>query len=176
MSKQVNENSAKIANLEAAQANKLKQNEDRIASIELQQERTTQFSRKNQLIIKGAALTYEVENIHVETIEKLSSILHIPKERLKKAEFRKSGKCVLMTTQDPDDKYALFEAVRAIKLVNLSINEFLTPYKAKLLYELRKIKYETKKFYSVFSMNGKIFVTYQERGPKSLINSLDDIQ
>jgi hypothetical protein len=172
-------NNAKISKLEVAEPKKNKQEEERITEIEKRQEIAEQINRKNKIIIKGPAINYDEEDLRTEVINKLSAMLHIQRDRLSKSTFQKfgkMGKCVLMTVQEPDEKYAIFEAVRTVKPASLSINEFLTPAKAKLIYELRKLKFESGKFKSVFSMNGKVYVTYSEKGQKYLISNLSDIQ
>jgi small-conductance mechanosensitive channel len=168
----------RIKALENELKNQKQLDEQRIDRIEKQQEHSDQLARSNKIIIKGSCISYEAQNLQAEIVSKLSENLRIPQENLMKADFKifgKMGKCILMTTYDANIKRSLFEAVRTIRPPNLSLNEFLTPTKAKLIYELRKIKYEQSKFQSVFSLNGNVYVTYTQGGPKTLINDISDV-
>ena len=51
----------------------------------------------------------------------------------------------------------------------------MPPAKARLMYELRKMKHEKRNLRSVFSLGGKVYVTYREREDKFEINNLSDI-
>jgi hypothetical protein len=179
MNIKLQEQDNRISILENQLKNTQQFDEERITRIENQQERSEQVARSNKIIIKGPAISYEADDLRTEVITKLSTILRIPQETLNNAEYRKfgkMGKCILMSAHDNNNKLSLFEAVRAIKPANLSINEFLTPAKAKLIYELRKLKYEEGKFHSVFSINGKVYVTHKQGGPETLINHISDIR
>lgn len=173
----IQDNERRIAALENK---KLERNTElqKLAMIEKWQEATERRSRHDKIILKGTAFSYEPENLKMSTINTLAELLKVTKERLKKSEFHlfgKEKKCILMTLSGHEDKIAIFKAVREEKPRNVSVNKFLTPAQATLMYELRKIKYEQKKFTSVFSLSGKICVTYTEGGEKKLINSLADI-
>ena len=152
---------------------------EKISKIEENQERTDRTARNCQLIIKGSEFSYETENLKVNAINKLSSALHIPLENLKRSDFKlfgKQKKCLLVTTKNNIDRSELFKAARTVKPANISINEFLTPKKAKLIFDLRKLKFEKKKnIHSIFSLSGKVYVTYSVKGDKYEINDVSDL-
>ena len=81
-----------------------------------------------------------------------------------------------MTLTQFESKLALFKAARTIRPHNLSINEFLTPKNAKLMYDLRKMKFEKKNLHSIFSLSGRVYVTYVEGGDKHEICNLSDVR
>ena len=134
-----------------------------IDRIETQQERSDRILRKDQLIIKGSSVPLEPpegQNIKEATVQFLANTLNMQKEDLKRSGYTLFGKnknCILMTTTRKEDQIALFQAVRTIKPSNLSICEFLSPKKAKLLYVLRKMKYEKKNIRSLFTLSGRIY-------------------
>ena len=166
----------KIAQLEREKernANDLR----KIAAIEKRQDVVERQNNQNKLIIRGSAFSYDADNIKTATIDTIAEKLQLSKEHLKNAEYRLYGKnntSILMTVNNDNDKNAMFTAARTMKPKDISINEFLTPAKAKLMYELRKIKFEEKKFNSVFSLSGNVYVTYTQGGDKKLINNLRD--
>ena len=171
------ENENKIAALEQ-KLTQQEENKKRIDKMEINQQRTDREMRKKQLIIKGSALSYEADNLKTNTVEHLATVLKIPKASLQCSNYKlfgKEGKAILITVQCDEDRLAFFAAARKEKPSNISVNEFLTPDKAKLMYELRKMKYEKKNMRSVFSLGGRVYITYEENGDKFEINDLTDV-
>ena len=177
------ENATKITALEQRvhhlENNNLEENnKNRIERIEVRQERTDREFRKKQLLIKGSALTYDADNLKTAVVAKLADLLKIPIPNLQRMNYKLFGreqKAILITVQHDADRLAFFAAARKIKPKNISVNEFLPPAKAKLMYELRKMKYEKQNLRSVFSLGGRVYVTYREKGDKFEINDLSDV-
>lgn len=168
------QNDIKIKKLEEEKAQQTTERQ----KLEKRQETIEQHSRLNKIVLRGTAFSYNTENIKTTTINTLAETLRLTKEQLKKSDFRVFGKkqqSILMTVCDHNDKLDVFAAVRKVKPNNMSINEFLTPTKANLIYELRKLKYEQEgRFHSVFSLNGNVYVTYTQGGQKKLIENLSE--
>ena len=172
------ESDEKILALEARVA-KLESSSDKVEKVAAIQERNNKEMRKKQLIIKGSALSYNPDKLKEDTVSKLSEILKISPSSLKRSDYKLFGlqkKCILVTAQNTSDRAAFFEAARTVKPKNLSVNEFLPPAQAILLYELRKMKFEQKNLSSVFSVGGKIYVTYEQGGEKYEIKTINDVR
>ena len=69
-------------------------------------------------------------------------------------------------------KYA-WAAIICYIYAEMSGNDFLTPKKAKLFKDVRKLKEETNKLCSVFSYNGNVCIKIKEGDRMKIVNDFD---
>ena len=123
LKQQVERNDIRIKQLEDEREQRTTADQKKLAEIEKRQEAVEQYARLNKIILKGSAFSYDPENVKTATINILAETLRLPKEQLKKSDYRIFGKdqtSIMMTVSDPHEKSAVFAAVRKIKPDNFS--------------------------------------------------------
>ena len=81
----------------------------------------------------------------------------------------------LLHLDNPAIKGELFRKMKIQKPSGVYLNEFLTKHRESILYQLRRMKRDERKFHQVYSYHGDIFVKYTSNDTPKLIRSLSDI-
>ena len=170
----------KIGNLERENAElkeACKQKDEKILSLEIEKDEIDQNSRANCLVLSGE----KIENMSENVPESLSRIFDVTLKLRPEnpVDFSYCGSTdgtkVLVTIENYYDRAEIFAAVRKIKPNGLYVNEFLTPRRQQLLYELRKLK-KKKKVFNAFSSNGKIYYKLKNNSDRVLVKSMADVE
>lgn len=154
-----------------------KQKDEKILSLEMEKDEIDQNTRANCLIMSGEKVVNMKQNVP-ETLSKIfTQTLKLKPRNPVNFSYRMSGDGakVLLTIDNYNDRAAIFTAVRKIKPNGLYINEFLTPRRQELLYELRKLKKE-ERIFSAFSSNGKIYYRLSNDSDRVLVKSMSDVR
>ncbi len=177
----------KISNLEKENGSLKSQmatNDGKISELESRCDRLENQSRLNEVIVTGAAVSSEGENLKDSMVDLLSNTLKIPRSKLQKYDFKKIGRgsnTVAVKVPDKSDKIAMFSAARLLKPQHLFVNESLIKSRRDLFYELRKMKRESiaagqRTFHSVFSLKGEIFIRKTEHSTNIIqVRSISDL-
>lgn len=151
--------------------------EERIEKLEMAE-------RANKAILTCESLVSSSKNIYNETRQLLSKELGLVEDCTKTIRVNKlgqNGKSLLLTFPNIEAKIETYRRIteRRKNLVAtdrkppIFMNDFLTPSRARLFKEIRKLKEDSGGIYSVFSYNGNICVKVQRDDRMKIVYSLD---
>ncbi len=149
---------------------KIEDLEQRMEAVEIQ-------ARSEFVVLSGQNISSDGPNLRLRVSEQISQELHVSREKSKGFSYQRLGKSknkVLVRIQEPEDRIELFRAARTICPRNLFVNDFLTPARDKLFFDLRKQKHQ-RGLHSVFSFRGQIYIKKTPDGDMILVKSLNDL-
>ena len=151
----------------------------RMDTLENRLDDIEQDKRSHQLLISSPELADPKTSIN-ETVELLSSKLHIRKEQFNGATVRKLGKqgnTVLLSLPNRHLHPIIFKRVRNYKPRNLFVNEFLIKKREAIyLYLKEQKKQDPSIFHSSFTFYGKIYIKKHANSEKILVQSINEAE
>ena len=136
-----------------------------------------QEARNNKLLVTFPKLDPAVDVI-TKVKETMEKELSISCEELRDVNIRKFGKrnnMALIALNKTYLKGKIFKELRLKRPKDVFVNEFLVHRREALFRQLRQYKKEGK-VYSVFTLNGKIYIKYAQNEDKVLVNKIEDLR
>ena len=161
------------------------ENERRIADLESKNEENERRSRLNKVLLTYPQLNNESKSLQNETRKFLEESLKLDSAIVNKTKVSKFGKekhTVLLEMPSIDAKLELFRIKKLLttneddekNLVNLYVNDFLTPKRVEILKRARVMK-KSKKLDSVFSINGIVYIRVNKDAKAKPIHCISDL-
>lgn len=149
----------------------------RVCDLENIIEDLEQEARNNKLLVTFPKLDPAVDVI-TKVKETMEKELSISCEELRDVNIRKFGKrnnMALIALNKTYLKGKIFKELRLKRPKDVFVNEFLVHRREALFRQLRQYKKEGK-VYSVFTLNGKIYIKYAQNEDKVLVNKIEDLR
>lgn len=197
LQKSFKETQQKIIVMEKTQDKLEKQNQElqkKIKNLECFVQDTVQEGNKCKIEISGIPQYIDYKSFTAQVFEKIKvnnfvkqDEYTIEKTIIKKKDNEPQVKSLVLTLKNEETRDKVLETIRINKPTLKSeefssqhpstviyINEYLSPYMKKLLYEVKALK-KDKNFSYVWVRNGKIFVKVTEGANPIRLRSLDDL-
>ena len=157
-----------------------KQLEDYIENLEKK-------SRERQAVLSSSLLDTTEQNFIEKTRERITNELGATQGRAEGIEVNKLGKnksVVLLSFPTIECKQDFFRRIKHRRTIlghqdnapPIYMNDFLTPKTAKLFKDVRKLKDDSGKIFSVFTFRSSVYVKIKKEDDMVLVRNVDDVK